>query len=132
VRAKKPVNEAQLPLLGIAPPAPPPPPTRPSSPPPKQRSSFASSVVLESRQKAPTDRQQTIAAVEFLLERQGVASEASLAGAMSVAAWRIGGVVSKLGEVLNVDGYQVIRHDAAAKMIHLDREKLAQLFEVKL
>lgn len=132
VRPKKAVNEAQLPLLGMAPPPPPTPPARPSSPPPKPRSAFASSVVLESRQKSPTDRQQTIAAVELLLERQGVASEASLAGAMNVAAWRIGGVVSKLGEVLNVDGYQVIRHDAAAKMIHLDREKLAQLFEVKL
>ncbi|MEP7124755.1 MAG: BREX-2 system phosphatase PglZ [Byssovorax sp.] len=131
-RPRKAANEAQLPLLGLAPPAVVALPNKPSSPPPPRPSSFASSAVLESLQRSATERQQIIEAVEFLLERQGVASEAALAGAMSVAPWRIGGVVSKLGEALNIDGYQVIRHDAAAKTIHLDREKLAQQFEVKL
>ncbi|WP_437602988.1 BREX-2 system phosphatase PglZ [Sorangium sp. So ce590] len=126
-RPKKPATQAQLVLPALAPPPPAPPPA-----PAARQSAFASSPILASLQKAASDRRQIIEAVEFLLERQGVASEAALAGAMNVAVWRIGGVVSKLGEVLNIDGYQVIRHDAAAKTIHLDREKLAQQFEVKL
>jgi hypothetical protein len=125
-RPKKPASQAQLVLPALAP---------PPSPAPAlaaKQSAFASSPVLASLQKAASDRKQIIEAVDFLLERQGVASEAALASAMNVAAWRIGGVVSKLGEILNIDGYQVIRHDSAAKTIHLDREKLAQQFEVKL
>lgn len=129
-RSKKAANEAQLhlPALVSQPPAAP---AKPS-PPAAKPSAFASSLVLESLQQAASERKQIIEAVDFLLERQGVASEAALAGAMNVAVWRIGGVVSKLGEILNIDGYQVIRHDSAAKTVHLDREKLAQQFEVKL
>jgi hypothetical protein len=126
---------AQLPLLGLAPPVVVAPPNKPSSPPPagpRKASSFATSLVLESLKKSAKERDQIIEAVEFLLERHCVASEGALAGAMNMPSWRIGGVVSKLGEVLNIDGYQVIRHDAAAKTIHLDREKLSQQFEVKL
>jgi hypothetical protein len=134
-RSRKPANVAQLPLLGLAPPVVVAPPNKPSSPPPagpRKASSFATSLVLESLKKSAKERDQIIEAVEFLLERHCVASEGALAGAMNMPSWRIGGVVSKLGEVLNIDGYQVIRHDAAAKTIHLDREKLSQQFEVKL
>ena len=46
--------------------------------------------------------------------------------------FRVGGFISKLQEVLNLDGYEVVRYDPAARQVHLDREKLAQLFEVKL
>lgn len=129
-RPKKQANQAQLvlPALAPPPPSPSPAPLAPATLP----SAFASSPVLASLQRAASDRKQIVEAVDFLLARQCVVSEAALAGAMNVAAWRIGGVVSKLGEVLNIDGYQVIRHDSAAKTIHLDREKLAQQFEVKL
>ena len=48
------------------------------------------------------------------------------------AAWRIGGFMSKVEEVLNVDGYQVIRYDRSAKQVHLNVGLLDQLFEVKL
>jgi hypothetical protein len=70
--------------------------------------------------------------VEFLLERRGVASGEAFAAGMNEHAWRVGGLVSKLQEVLNVEGYQVLRYDAAARQVYLDREKLAQQFEVAL
>lgn len=131
-RPKKAASEAQLHLPALAPPpAAPAPAAKPSSPPPKA-SAIAGSRVLESLERSAAERKTIIEAVDFLLERQGVASEAAFAAVMKIPAWRTGGLVSKLGEVLNVDGYQVIRHDAAAKTIHLDREKLAQQFEVKL
>lgn len=132
VRPKKVASDAQLHLLpALAPPPPPVPATKPSSPPPRA-SAFAGSRVLESLQPSATERRHVVEAVDFLLERQGIASEAAFAAAMKIPAWRTGGLVSRLGEVLNIDGYQVIRHDAGARTIHLDREKLAQQFEVKL
>jgi hypothetical protein len=56
----------------------------------------------------------------------------AFAAAMGVLTFRVGGLISKLQEVLNLDGYEVIRYDAAARQVHLDRAKLAQLFEVTL
>jgi hypothetical protein len=44
----------------------------------------------------------------------------------------VAGFVATLSEVLNVDGYLVLAYDGAGKQVRLDREKLAQLFEVKL
>ncbi len=128
LRPKKAVPEAQMVLPTLAPAVA----ASPAPVPVARASAFATSAVLASLEKTANDRKQIIGAVDFLLERQGVASETALAGALGVAVWRMGGVVAKLGEILNIDGYQVIRHDAAAKTIHLDREKLAQQFEVKL
>ncbi|NUP07976.1 MAG: BREX-2 system phosphatase PglZ [Polyangiaceae bacterium] len=107
-------NQLQLPTLG---------------PPP---SPFRDSAVLSSVVKQPIERKQIIEAVEFLLDRNGVASDAAFAASLNVPSWRVGGVVAKLAERLNIDGYQVIRYDPATKTIHLDREKLAQQFEVDL
>ncbi len=134
VKTVKPVKpEAQLALPEIAPSAPPKPVRAP-----KQevklvaRSAFGTSPVLEARVKTVESRNEVVQAVEVLLERGQVMSGDAFAAAMGVLTFRVGGLISKLQEVLNLDGYEVIRYDAAARQVHLDRAKLAQLFEVTL
>ena len=95
-------------------------------------SAFASSAILVSLGKTANELREIVAAVEFLLERNGVASDESLAAALETPVWRVGGLVSKLGEALNVDGFPVIRHDPASKTVRLDRQLLAQQFEITL
>jgi hypothetical protein len=77
-------------------------------------------------------RQQALRAVEFLRLRKGVASAAAFAGELGEFVARVGGVVAKLQEILNVDGYQVLRFDRQNQQVHLDLEKLAQQFDVQL
>jgi hypothetical protein len=95
-------------------------------------SAFASSEVLKARAQQPATRQQVVEAVDVLLAREGVMSAEAFGAAVGVLLYRVGGLISKLQEVLNVDGYEVIRFDATSRQVHLDRAKLAQLFEVKL
>ena len=95
-------------------------------------SAFSSSDVLAARVPAAAARAEVVVAVETLLARQGVMSASAFAAEMKVLPFRVGGFISKLQEVLNLDGYEVVRYDPAARQVHLDREKLAQLFEVKL
>lgn len=75
-------------------------------------------------------RQQALRAVEFLRVRKGVASSAAFAAELGEFAARVQGVVAKLQEILNVDGYQVLRYDRQHQQVHLDFEKLAQQFEL--
>jgi len=42
----------------------------------------------------------------------------------------VGGLVAKMQETLNVDGYEVLRFDAVAQHVALDVGKLRLLFEV--
>jgi len=78
------------------------------------------------------DKDKILRTVAYLLDRNGVVPSPALATAVGELSFRIGGFVTKVSEVLNVDGYQVIHFDSANKQVHLDREKLTQLFEVKL
>jgi hypothetical protein len=75
-------------------------------------------------------RQQALRAVEFLRVRKGVAASAAFAAELGEFAARVQGVVAKLQEILNVDGYQVLRYDRQNQQVHLDLEKLAQQFDV--
>lgn len=97
-----------------------------------EESAFARSEMLQARAPSAALRKQVVQAVDFLLERGGVASDEAFAAGMGELYFRVGGLVSRLQEVLNVDGYQVLRHDASARHVYLDREKLCQQFEVKL
>jgi hypothetical protein len=76
-------------------------------------------------------RQHALRAVEFLRVRKGVASAAAFASELREFPARVGGVVAKLQEILNVDGYQVLRFDRQNQQVHLDLEKLAQQFDVQ-
>ena len=69
-------------------------------------------------------------AVDFLLVRNGVATAAAFAAEMGVLQRRVGGLVAKFQEILNVDGYEVLRFDVVAQHVTLDVGKLRLLFEV--
>jgi hypothetical protein len=125
-KARKPAaDDRQLSMPGVSAPVP------PTNLPGRAASPFAQSPVLAAR--VPTaHRADIVRAVEFLIERQGVASAAAFATALQVLPFRVGGLVSKLQEALNLDGYEVLRYDPGSRQVHLDVGKLAQLFEVSL
>lgn len=127
--SKPPKPDAQLTLLAV--PAPTPTPT-PAPAATTTASAFASSAVLKARVKSPADQKPIVDAVDQLLARQGVMSGDAFAAAVRLLPFRVSGLISKLQEVLNLDGYEVIRYDPVARQVHLDRSKLAQLFEVDL
>lgn len=93
-------------------------------------SRLASSELFLARAADAKTRQQALRAVEFLRVRKGVAAAAAFAAELGEFAARVQGVVAKLQEILNVDGYQVLRYDRQNQQVHLDVEKLAQQFDV--
>ena len=129
-RTKKKPDERQLGLPTLAEPKP-----RPKSVPPKStepRSAFGKSEILVAHVPDTKRRHDVVRAVEALLERQGVMSESAFGAELGVLGFRVRGYVTTLTEVLNLDGYEVVRFDPSTRQVHLDVEKLAQLFEVKL
>jgi hypothetical protein len=42
----------------------------------------------------------------------------------------VGGLVSLLAELLNIDGYEVLTYDKQTRQVRLDRGKLFEQFEV--
>ena len=124
----KAMKPAQLALPSVTPPpAAPPPAKRPSRPP---MSGFSKSKVLEARAADAAFRKEVVRAVDFLLVRNGVATSGAFATEMGVLQRRVGGLVAKMQETLNVDGYEVLRYDAVAQHVALDVGKLRLLFEV--
>jgi hypothetical protein len=95
-------------------------------------SRLTSSELFIARASDAKTRQQALRAVEFLRVRKGVAASAAFAAELGEFAARVQGVVAKLQEILNVDGYQVLRYDRQNQQVHLDLEKLAQQFDVDL
>lgn len=100
-------------------------------PPPLEQHPLASSALFQSLAKR-SEQGPVLRAVDFLVARGGAASAEAFAAAMGELVFRVPGLISTLQGVLNVDGYQVLWLDAAAKHVHLDREKLEQQFEVTL
>jgi len=135
----RPVSERQLAIPALAPPAPPAPAGPAVAPGPslspktvRFAAAFESSEVLAARTGADkTFRADAVRAVVFLYERNGTASAAAFASEMKQLERRLGGYVVKLAEVLNLDGYTVLRHDPATQQVVLDVGKLQMLFEVK-
>ncbi len=97
---------------------------------PRAPSAFAQSNVLNDVVTDAAFRKELVRAVEFLLAQNGVATDAAFAAEMNVVARRVGGLVAKLQEALNLDGYDVLRYDADSRHVHLDAGKLRLLFEV--
>jgi hypothetical protein len=91
-----------------------------------------SSEVLRARTTDIALRTKVVRAVLCLRERGGACSQAALAAAMGEAGYRIGPVMSRVEEVLNIDSYPVLKYDRATQQLHLDVELLRQLFEVEL
>ena len=60
--------------------------------------------------------------------RGGALTRAALAASLGVPSFRLGGVVSALRRILNVDGYDVLTVDEASETITLNRELLRTQF----
>ena len=92
---------------------------------------LASDLLAEQRRAASrvalTD-ERLRAMLEALDERGGKITRAALAKRIGVPALRIGGVISALRRVLNVDGYAVLAVDDASDTIELNREQLLKQF----
>lgn len=99
---------------------------------PDMDSAFARCEMLQARAPTVARRKQVVQAVSLLLGRSGVLSIDAFARAMGEPVYRAEGLISRLQEVLNVDGYQVLRLDRTSRQVHLDRSKLEQQFEVSL
>lgn len=125
----KPVDDSQLGLPVVTPPP------KPAKSPPASKtvvSTFATSEVLAAQVPSASKRKHVVEAVDLLLAHQGVMSAATFASALGQLPFRASSLVSVFSERLNVDGYRVLWIDPQAKQVHLDREKLSQLFEVQL
>lgn len=131
--SKRPTDNPQQFLPTLTPPPPVEPPAREPSPPPAQvESPLARSELFLARAKEAKLRKQALQAVEFLRARKGVATAPAFAAELDEFPARVGGLVARLQEILNVDGYTVLRFDRQAQQVHLDLEKLAQQFGVEL
>jgi hypothetical protein len=127
-----PTTAALLPALTASSKHPSGPPGRKSEP-PASVAPLAGSEMFKARIKGDkAGAAHVLVAVAYLLDRNGLAHADAFATAMHVMPYRVAGFVATLSEVLNVDGYLVLAYDGAGKQVRLDREKLAQLFEVKL
>ncbi|MCP4656081.1 MAG: hypothetical protein GY856_11765 [bacterium] len=93
---------------------------------------LADSEIFKRQAETRELRGRVLAAVEYLLERHGVAAADAFANAMGEPLYRVGGLVSQLSQVLNYDQYQVLRHDGKNRQVRLDKELLEMVFEVKL
>jgi hypothetical protein len=77
----------------------------------------------------PADAQ-VEAALAALAARSGVMTSPALARALNLAPFRLGGLVTSLGRLLNVDGFRVIVRDADADEVRLDVDLLRRQFDL--
>lgn len=135
VKKKKGVSEAQLglPLPGEPPPMP------AVAVAPSQAAKvdgplavFARCEMLAARAPNAAEREQVTQAVGLLLSRGGALAAEVFAQHMSMLTYRVEGYVRRFQEILNVDGYLVLRFDPGTRQVFLDKSKLEQQFEVKL
>lgn len=93
---------------------------------------FARCELLVARTSSLRQRQRVVRAVAYLHQTGGAASAVRFANHMGEITGRVGGLVSRLQRVLNVDGYQVLYFDRKSQQVHLDKNKLEQQFEIRL
>jgi hypothetical protein len=128
-RTKPPkVDERQLELRPVD--QAPPQPAQQQAPAPNT-TAFEKSAVLKAKATKADLRRQVVQAVGYLQDHNGVASASAFASAMGVIPYRIAGFISRLQEVLNVDGYPVLRYERDAGQVYLDTAKLREQFEVE-
>ena len=88
--------------------------------------------MLRNIQKVKPEREKTVHTILYLLDRGGAVHEDVFAKYLDLPPYRVAGAVSRLTEILNVDGYDVVRLDRDSHQVRLDQVKLEQQFEVKL
>ncbi len=93
---------------------------------------FAACDMLKARAPKAAQREDVVRAVDLLLARGGALAAEVFAQHLGVLPFRVEGYVRGLQEVLNVDGYAVLRFDSRTRQVFLEKAKLEQQFEVKL
>ncbi|HWA24378.1 MAG TPA: BREX-2 system phosphatase PglZ [Lacunisphaera sp.] len=134
VKKKRAPSDAQLglPLPGQPPPSPAPPVRAEPTALPGPILKFGDSEMLKARAPIATERDYVTRAVALLLSRGGALAAEVFAQHMEMLPFRVEGYVRRFQEILNVDGYAVLRFDTGTRQIFLDKVKLEQQFEVKL
>jgi hypothetical protein len=112
---RKRVSENQLAIPGVVQPA-----------------GLGASELFLKRARSKDRSELALRAVAFLRDRSGRAGTTSFAAAMGTLPTRVGGLVSKVSEILNFDGFLVLSHDTKTDQVILDVPLLEQVFEVKL
>ena len=138
--SKRPPSSSQLKLDLVTPPEPLPAPAPvqsqvPALVPPTDDPRFATLMaceMLRNIQKVKPEREKTVHTILYLLDRGGAVHEDVFAKYLDLPPYRVAGAVSRLTEILNVDGYDVVRLDRDSHQVRLDQVKLEQQFEVKL
>jgi len=123
----RPRPEPQLPLLPLTPT---PAPADPGARHPLTARLLAAPV-FEARAGASSHRDKALRVVDALLRHGNAAGDEHLGALLGVPARRVGGFVALASEVLNVDGYAVLRHDPVARRSELHARLLAHCFELE-
>jgi hypothetical protein len=85
--------------------------------------------IIRSRLPSPGITEAALtSALSLLLKRGGRASLSEFSAALGVPEFRVAGMVASLAQVLNVDGYQVLRLSQQGGAVELDYEILRQTF----
>lgn len=99
---------------------------------PPSDSAFARCELLKLQAPKKELRDTVVRAVDLLVDRGGAMTGAAFAREFQQLERRLAGFVVKLQEVLNIEGYPVLRYDPQNNQLHLDKALLEQQFEVKL
>lgn len=91
---------------------------------------IAKTQAFKVRAASPQAQARTIAALELLIEQDNTVSAPQFTRHLGTAPYRVGGLVSNVGEVVNEDGYEVIAYDPTAKLVTLNLTMLKQVFGV--
>jgi hypothetical protein len=78
---------------------------------------------------APTDSE-VRQLIGVLVARNGKLTIGALAQRLEIAPVRVSGRVAAVRRLVNLEGYQVLRHDIASDTVELDIETLRKQFEV--
>lgn len=119
-RKPKPKDERQLDLIAKKP-----------EPVQVADSGLSGSPVLKAQIPDAAHRKEAVRALEFLLARNGRASADAFGAAMGVVPRRVGGLVSKLQEAVNLDGYELIKFESETRQVILEVEAMRLQFGLK-
>jgi hypothetical protein len=81
-----------------------------------------------SRDRKPTEVEQVLGWLAVLVEAGDSAAAGEFARKCHERPHRVNGLVARMGLILNIDGYDVVKHDVAAKQVVLNRGRLVQQY----
>ena len=108
----------------------PPAPPAPASPVPDLVQALRASKVFRNHAKDRRDAEveQVLGWLAVLVQAGDTAPAADFARKCQERPHRVSGLVARMGLILNIDGYDVVKHDVAAKQVVLNRSRLEQQY----